>query len=264
MTDLVELNLFAQTLERLGVEPPAEFTRARSLLSVGVDTALANPVDSLAADFASGALTLEDFPARLRAAALELSAKASAHTVLRDLHNPLTRHATRAVRDDGDRLVHDLRVPFDAASKSMTTAGRLFDENATAEQVLALGAKAAAAWRRMAEDAVFLDLVLSARVTMGSWGYAPAPQHALLFTRVTSADALRTAEQAFSRETGPGRRWHALTAAGFALHLTTAAEIEQTQAALRAAAEVKARPAPPTPEQLASQRDWQNALARIS
>ncbi len=75
MIDPVELHAFAGNLERLGIDPPAEFTRARTLLTLGIDTAMANPVDPLLADFASGALTEREFPTRLRAAALEISAR---------------------------------------------------------------------------------------------------------------------------------------------------------------------------------------------
>ncbi len=213
------------------------------LLSVGVDTALANPVDSLAADFANGSLTLEDFPARLRAAALELAAKGSARAVLRDLHNPLTRHAARAVRDDGDRLITELRRPFDQAKTSMTTAGSLFDENTRPEQVLALGPEAAAAWQQMTADADILDLVRAARMDMSRWGYGTAPQRTLLFTSgIDTTDQLAVAEQAFSRSAGPGRHWHAL-AVGFHLHLGTAEEVIATQARLRTDAEQQAEAA---------------------
>ncbi len=128
MPDLVELHQFARSLERLGVEPPAEFTRARALLALGLglglNTAVASPVDPLLADFQSGALTADAFPDRLRAAALEVAAKDAAYAVLRDLTPPLVRHAARAVRDDGDRLITELRRPFDRAKASMTTAGR--------------------------------------------------------------------------------------------------------------------------------------------
>ncbi len=214
MPDLLELHQFARTLERLGVEPPTEFTRARSLLSVGLETAVASPLAPLLADFANGSLTEKEFPARLRAAALELAAKDHARAVLRDLHNPLTRHTARAVRDDGDRLIHDLRVPFDQASKSMTIAGALFDENTRPEQVLALGGEPAAAWQQMAGDADTLDAVRAARMDLSRWGYGTAPQRSLMFTAgINTTDQLAVAEQAFSTAAGPGRHWHALAAA---------------------------------------------------
>ncbi len=89
-------------LERLGIDPPAEFVRARTLLTLGAETAMANPVDALLADFQSGALTERGFPDRLRAAALEIAAKDSARAVLRDLSPALVRHAIRAVRGGGD------------------------------------------------------------------------------------------------------------------------------------------------------------------
>ncbi len=241
MPDLVELHQFARNLERLGVEPPAEFTRARSLLSIGLDTALANPVDALLADFANGSLTEQEFPARLRAAALEVAAKDAAYAVLRDLTPPLVRHAARAVRDDGDRLIHELRVPFDQASKSMITAGALFDEETSPEQVLALGGDAPAVWQRMAADADVLDLVRAARLDMSRWGFGSAPQHTLMFTAdINSADQLAVAEMAFNRSAGPGRHWHALAAAGFRLHLGTAEEVAAAQAHLREEAEQQA------------------------
>ncbi len=241
MPDLVELHQFARSLERLGVEPPTEFTRTRTLLSLGLDTAVASPVDALLADFQSGSLTERKFPDRLRAAALELAAKDAAYNVLRDLTGPLVRHAARAVRDDGDRLIAELRRPFDQAKASMTTAGALFDERTSPERVLALGGEAAAAWQQMAADADTLDAVRAARMDLARWGYGTAPQRTLMFTSgIDTADQLAVAEQAFSRSAGPGRHWHALTAAGFALHLATAEEVVATQARLRAEAEQQA------------------------
>ncbi len=71
----VQLDLFARNLERLGVQPPAGFTRTRALLRLGAETAHANPADALLADFATGTLSEEEFPDRLRAAALEAAAK---------------------------------------------------------------------------------------------------------------------------------------------------------------------------------------------
>ncbi|MDP9459400.1 MAG: hypothetical protein M3Q22_03830 [Actinomycetota bacterium] len=241
MIDPVELHAFARNLERLGVDPPAEFVRARTLLTLGIDTALANPVDPLLADFASGALTAAEFPGRLRAAALEVAAKDSARAVLRDMSPALVRHAIRAVRDDGDRLITELRRPFDEAKASMATAGSLFDERTSPERVLALGGEAAAAWQRMAADADVLDAVLTARMDMSRWGYGTAPQRSLMFVSgIGTADALAVAEQAFSRPAGPGRQWHVLTAAGFPLHLSTAAEVVATQARLREEADQQA------------------------
>ncbi len=241
MIDPVELHAFARNLERLGIDPPAEFVRARTLLTLGVDTALANPVDALLADFQTGSLTERKFPDRLRAAALEVAAKDAAYAVLRDLTPPLVRHAARAVRDDGDRLITELRRPFDQAKASMTTAGALFDERTSPERVLALGGEAAAAWQQMAADADTLDAVRAARMDLARWGYGTAPQRTLMFTSgIDTADQLAVAEQAFSRSAGPGRHWHALTAAGFALHLATAEEVVATQARLRAEAEQQA------------------------
>ncbi len=241
MPDLVELHAFARTLERLGVEPPAGFAHARSLLTLGVDTAQANPVDALLADFQTGALTQRKFPDRLRAAALEVAAKDAAYAVLRDLTPPLVRHAARAVRDDGDRLIAELRRRFDQAKASMITAGRLFGENTGPEQVLALGGEAAAAWQQMSTDADTLDAVLAARMDLARWGYGTAPQRSLMFVSgIGTAAALAAAEQAFSRPAGPGRHWHALTAAGFGLHLATAEEVVATQARLRDGAEQQA------------------------
>ncbi|MDP9460496.1 MAG: hypothetical protein M3Q22_09680 [Actinomycetota bacterium] len=241
MIDPVELHAFAGNLERLGIDPPAEFVRARTLLTLGIDTALANPVDPLLADFASGALTAAEFPGRLRAAALEVAAKDSARAVLRDMSPALVRHAIRAVRDDGDRLVAELRRPFDEAKVSMTTAASLFDEHTRPEQVLALGGEAAAAWQQMAADADVLDAVRAARVDLARWGYGMVPQRTLMFTTgISTAYQLAAAEEAFSRPAGPGRQWHALTAVGFTLHLATAAEISATQARLRDEAEQQA------------------------
>ncbi len=59
---------------------------------------------------------------------------------------------------------------------------------------------------------------------------------------IDSADQLAVAEQAFSRSTGPGRRWHAL-AVGFRLHLGTAEEVVATQARLRDEADRQAEAA---------------------
>ncbi len=62
MPDLVELHLFAGNLAKLGVAPPAEFTRAYDLLRVGVDTALANPVAALVDDFQPASSPPRSFP----------------------------------------------------------------------------------------------------------------------------------------------------------------------------------------------------------
>ncbi len=152
---------------------------------------------------------------------------------MRDLTPPLVHHAARALRDDGDRLIADLRKPFDAATASMTTAGRLFREDAQPADVLALGAEAAAAWQQMAADAATLDTVLAVRMDLSRWGYGTAPQRTLMFTSgIGTADQLAAAEQGLARTVGPGRGWHALTAAGYQLHLATAAEVAATKARL--------------------------------
>ncbi len=67
------------------------------------------------------------------------------------------------------------------------------------------------------------------------------PQRVMMFTTgISTAYQLAAAEEAFSRPAGPGRAWHALTAVGFELHLSTAAEISATQARLREEAERQA------------------------
>ncbi|MDP9428470.1 MAG: hypothetical protein M3Q47_06135 [Actinomycetota bacterium] len=241
MIDPVELHAFAGNLERLGVDPPAQFTRARSLLRIGLDTAYANPVDPLLADFASGSLTERKFPDRLRAAALELAAKDAAYGILRDRTGPLTRHAVQAVRDDGNRLVAELRRPFNQAAVTMTSAGGLFTENARPEEILALGGEAPAVWQQMSVAADTLDLVLAVRSDLARWGHGSTAHRVVMFvSNISTSDQLAAAQQAFDRTAGPGRRWHALTAAGFTLHLGTADEIAATQARLRGEAEQQA------------------------
>ncbi len=93
--------------------------------------------------------------------------------MLRDLQTRWCGTLVRAVREDGDRLIRDLRVPFGAATKSMTTAARCSPRPCTPSRCWRWGPEAAAAWRQLAHNAAQLDTVLAARLDMARWGYAP-------------------------------------------------------------------------------------------
>lgn len=253
MSTFIDLSLFARTLNGLGITPPQDFTAALDLLSAGMEAATASAEQALLAKFDAGTLTPKNIGAEVRSAALDIACRQYARELVRGIEPAACKAAAAAVRADGDRLIHDLRVIFDRAAEAMAVAAELFDPTAPAEAVLGLGPAAAQAWNALAENAATLDAVNAARVPMAlDFGYGRAAHRSAWFiTGITTPAQLAAAEAGYAATgTGLGGRWHALAAAGVELHLNTAEQTAAVEAAVAAdTARAAAVPTPLSPAQ---------------
>lgn len=235
--NITDLSYTAQAFDALGIALPAEFERARSVLGTAQQTAAANPAQDVLDDFLTGSSTAA-LVEKVRAAALDLTATQAAHQIIRDLQNPLGKHAAAAIRADADRLIAELAARFDEAASAMIAAAELFDTSATAEDVLRIGPAAAAAWAQLDGARATLDRIDTARGAMFHYGVPSDTSRRVLMYLADVRDpiSLATAQDAFetsSHLAGPGGRWHALAATGLRLHLNTAAEVAALEDALR-------------------------------
>ncbi len=235
MLDLPTTMALARDITALGVALPPAAQLALDVHNAGFTAANTRPADDLAAGLADGSLTPENVGERLHAAAVTATAKEKSYEILRDLQIPLVRRFVQAVRDDSERLLTDLRKVFAPAATTMHRAGSLFPADATGEQVLSAGPEASAAWRELHQARATLDAIHNVRVPLARhFGYGSETPQVLMF--VTGVDTPLAASQAeLAWESNPrtvGGRWHALTAAGFTLHLATAHEIAAARAAI--------------------------------
>ena len=218
--------------------------RVLDIRDAALTAANASPADDLAAGLTDGTLTPDTVGDRLLAAAVAATAQEKAHTLLRDLQVPLVPRFAQAVRADADRLLADLRKVFTPAAKTMQKAGALFPVGATGEQVLTAGANAATAWRGLEQARRTLDTVHGVRVTLArDYGIGQVQPEVLMYVRdLSSEHDVARATEAWDRHdvgTGIGGRWHALTAAGFALSLATQAQIIATRVAIDRSAQAE-------------------------
>lgn len=231
--DLVNV---ARTFTALDIELPEEFNRAVAVLAAGMTAASANPSYDLLSQFDAGTLTPESVGPEVLKAAVALIAKQAAHGIMRDIENPLCKHARKAIRAGGDELIGQLRTPFNSAAEGMMAAAAMFAPDATGEDVLSQGAEASEAWRSLTAHAHTLELVNSVRVQLMLFGYGVSEHRAALFcSGVDNEQAMAAANQAYLWPTGGrGGRFFDVAALGFELHLNLASETAAIDSAVRA------------------------------
>ena len=247
---------FSRTATALGLDLPAEFVRARDLLQAGMNTAASQPTNELLAAFETGDLTTDTIGTELRRTAVDLAAQKLAHEVMRSIELPISRAATKAVRDHGDALIEQMRPVFDSAAAEVAAAASLFSATASAADVLRAGPEAASAWNSLADAAARLERVHDVRVTMANFGYGASPHRPAYFVAgISTQDEMIQATAAYSNSSGRGGRFHALAAAGCKLRLNTAGEVAAINEAIQSdvSAITAGRQAGPrmTPEQQA-------------
>lgn len=232
--DLVYLHLIARDCTRLGVDLPERVTQALAVYAAANEAATASPADDLRDAFERGELDPSSVGRVLRAAAVALNARQSMGALVQDLQLPIVRTAVAALREDGDRIVADLRPAFDAAATGMTAAAGLLATPDDAESVLTSGPDAAAAWSALAAHRDTLDTVHSVRLALAQCGYGPHDPHVSYYVSgVADEVALQDAAHAYDDSTGRGGRWHRL-AGVVRLHLNTADQAARVLATARA------------------------------
>lgn len=231
MSDLLSTADLLDRLTAYGVQPPKKALLAVQMHHAALGAAAAHPSDDLRARLAAGTLTLENVGQAVFDAATALTAREKAHEIVRDLEHPLLKTCAEAIRADGDRLVKEMSKAFAKAAKVLQRAGELFPADATAEQVLAGSNEAADAWRELAAARRTLDDLRGMRMRLAN-GYSVDPVNptVVMFTSgISDRAALEHAEELFrGSDHLPGGRWHALTAAGFTLHLAGPVEAAAT------------------------------------
>lgn len=232
--DLIDLQLLGRSCDRLSVDLPERTAQALAVYHAANEAAAAQPADDLRAAFDRGELDPSSVGQVLRDAAVAQNARQSMGALVQDLQLPVVRAAVAALREDGDRLVAEMRGPFDAAATGMTTAAGLFAPGADAEQVLASEPEAAAAWSALDAHRDVLDAVHSVRLDLAQVGYGPHDPHVSFYVAdVADEVALQDAAHAYDDSTGRGGRWHRL-AGVTRLHLNTADQAARVIATARA------------------------------
>ena len=118
-------------------------------------------------------------------------------------------------------------------------AAAQFNPDATAEEILAAGPEATAAWAQLEHHRAVLDGINRIAAALAfQFGYGPIDHRvAGYLAGVDHAGHLADADRLFPQATGTGGLWHRLAAAGYKLKLNTAAEAKALIA--------NAAPAPP-------------------
>ena len=230
----LDLVNFSRTFAALDIELPTEFDRAVAVLAAGMTAASANPSYELLSKFDTGELTPETVGPEVLRAAVALNAKQSAHGIMRDIENPLCKHARNAIRGNGDELVDQLRPVFDSAAVEVATAAEMFTPTATAADILRSGPGAAVAWNSLADAAARLAKVHDARLMMANFGYGASPHRPAYFVEgIGTQDQMIAAVAAYGHSSGRGGRFHALVVAGVTLRLNDAHEVAAIDAAVQ-------------------------------
>lgn len=223
--DVMEHQLLARQLAALGVDLPAEAKRALAVFAAAMAAAEASPAEDLRLAFEAGKITPQNAGRMVQEAARNENARTAALGLARDLDRPVSRAATRALAEDGDRIVTELRPAFAAAAETVRRAAETFAPDADPATVLASAPDAAALWQQLAAAAQTLDAICGVRIGLAGCGYGNAsPVVAAFVTAVADTAALRKAEALHGNSPGVGGMWHALIAGGFELRLNTAAE----------------------------------------
>jgi hypothetical protein len=224
-------------LESLDVAPPADALTASEVRRAAIEAANRDTSATFADDVRAGKITPDNVEQRILATARDRLERDKVRQLLSELSGPLGRRARAALVADADRLVADLREPFDRAAEGIAAA--TFDPDADPARIVALGGDTVDVYNALADHRAALTTVQAVRQTLARWGYGPArPRVAAFIEPPGSADALAVAESILDgANRGRGGDWHALVHRGYRLRLNTADETAELIAAANAATE---------------------------
>lgn len=255
ITDYIKLT---HDLETYGATLPKPVTAARATLAAAKETAAAQPLADLAAEYQSGKVTAANVGARMTEAGQALAGVDHIRQVLTTIENGVTGTIRAGIRTDAEKILTGLRPAFDEAAAIVQTAGAHFGSTATAEQILAGGVDAVVANQHLTQALNTLTQLRGLRVALCDCGYGADEQDVTWW--IAGADdalALDTARRAY---TAPGDAFHNLAALGFTLRMNTPQEAERVATGAQNATD--AREAAQREEALREHREsWAPSLA---
>jgi hypothetical protein len=240
-------------LDRAGIDLPDEARRLLDLWEAATDLAATTPADTLRAEIADGTATVDNIGDRLRATALALNTQQGAAALVRQLGPFLASRIEQTVRADADRIVTDLRQPFDRALAEMAAAAEHLTPTDTPATILTKGPDASAAHATATDAQARLDTIAQARLGLAD----TQPPAAAFLAHAPTNGTIRHAAGLWRDTQGPGGRWLALHHAGIDLRIGTPAETTQLLTDAQAATDrerAATRRTPPRPAQFAPVR----------